>query len=69
MAEQKKLRCRFLDGSPTQKAKVQAQAKSWEKYANIQVAFGNDPKSEVRISFKADPVRGLRVGIDCLVKK
>jgi hypothetical protein len=65
----KKLRCRFLDGSATQKAKVQLQAKSWEKYANIQIVFGNDPKSEVRISFKADPGSWSAVGIDCLVKK
>jgi len=65
----KKLRIRFLDGSPTQRAKVQAQAKTWEKYANVQIAFGNDPKSEVRISFKADPGSWSAVGIDCLVKK
>jgi hypothetical protein len=65
----KKLRCRFLDGSATQKAKVQAQAKTWESYANVQIVFGNDPKSEVRISFKADPGSWSAVGIDCLVKK
>jgi hypothetical protein len=65
----KKLRCRFLDGSPTQKAKVQAEAKKWEQFANVQIAFGNDPKSEVRISFTADPGSWSAVGIDCLVKK
>ena len=65
----KKVRCRFLDGSATQKAKVQAQAKTWEKFANVQLVFGNDSQSEVRISFKADPGSWSAVGTDCLVKK
>ena len=65
----KKLRCRFLDGSPTQKAKVQAQAKTWEKFANVQIVFGNDPQSEVRISFKADAGSWSAVGTDCRVKQ
>jgi hypothetical protein len=65
----KKLRVRFLDGTATQKAKVQAQAKSWEKFANVQIVFGNDPGAEVRVSFKADPGSWSAVGTDCLVKK
>jgi hypothetical protein len=65
----KALRCRFLDGSKTQQAKVIAQAKTWEKYSNIKIQFGNDKNSEVRISFKADPGSWSAVGTDCLVKK
>ncbi|MEG9438045.1 hypothetical protein JAO29_18010 [Edaphobacter sp. HDX4] len=61
------LRCRFLDGSPTQRSKVQQKAKLWEKYANVKVNFGNDPDAEIRISFKADPGSWSAVGKDCLV--
>jgi hypothetical protein len=61
------LRCRFLDGSPTQQQKVQAKAHIWEQYANIKIVFGNDPNAEVRISFVADPGSWSAVGKDCLV--
>jgi hypothetical protein len=64
-----KLRCRFLDGSPTQQKKVQDKAHLWEQYANIKIVFGNDPNSEVRISFVADPGSWSAVGKDCLVTK
>ncbi len=64
----KKLRCRFLDGSATRKAKVREQAKTWEQFANVQIAFGNDPQAEVRISFEADDGSWSAVGKDCLVK-
>ncbi len=63
------LRCRFLDGTKTQQAKVIAQAKTWEKFANVTIKFGNDKNAEVRISFKADPGSWSAVGNDCLVKK
>lgn len=61
------LRCRFLDGSPTQQQKVQDKAHIWEQYANIKIVFGNDPNAEVRISFVADPGSWSAVGKDCLV--
>ena len=64
-----KLRCRFLDGSATQKKKVEEKAHIWEQYANLKVVFGNDPHSEVRISFVADPGSWSAVGKDCLVTK
>jgi hypothetical protein len=63
-----KIRCRFLDGSPTQRKKVQAKAQIWEKYAKIKFVFGNDPNAEIRISFIADPGSWSAVGTDCLVQ-
>jgi hypothetical protein len=63
------LRCRFLDGSATQRKKVEDKAHIWEKYANIKIAFGDDPHSEVRISFVADPGSWSALGKDCLVAK
>jgi len=63
------LRCRFLDGTPTQQAKVKAKAKLWEQYANVKIDFSNDPNAEVRISFKADPGSWSAVGKDCLNTK
>lgn len=47
----KVLRCRFLDGHPTVQDKVVAVAKQWEQFANIKLAFGDDPEAEVRIAF------------------
>lgn len=63
-----KIRCRFLDGSPTQRQRVQAKAHIWEKYARIKLVFGNDPDAEIRISFVADPGSWSAVGTDCLVE-
>lgn len=63
-----KIRCRFLDGSPTQRKKVQAKAHIWEKYAKVRFVFGNDPDAEIRISFVADPGSWSAVGTDCLVE-
>ena len=64
-----KLSCRFLDGSATQKKKVEEKAHIWEQYANLKIVFGNDPHAEVRISFVADPGSWSAVGKDCLVTK
>ena len=61
------LRCRFLDGSATQKAKVEQMAHEWEKYCSMKITFGDDPASEVRISFVADPGSWSAIGNDCLV--
>lgn len=60
------LRCRFLDGSATQRRKVEAKAHLWEKYANISIVFGDDSDAEVRISFQADSGSWSGVGKDCL---
>jgi hypothetical protein len=64
-----KLRCRFLDGSKTQRRKVEAKAHLWEQYANIAIVFGDDPDAEVRISFQADDGSWSGVGKDCLNEK
>lgn len=60
------LRCRFLDGSKTQRRKVESKAHLWVKFANIEITFGDDPEAEVRISFQADDGSWSGVGKDCL---
>lgn len=65
----KQLRCRFMDGTPTQKEKVRYYAQTWEQHANVSIEFGNDRKSEVRISFQADPGSWSALGTDCLVTR
>lgn len=59
------LRVRFLDGDPRVAERCIPLAKSWEKHANLKFEFGNDPKAEIRVSFK---YRGSwsYVGTDCL---
>jgi hypothetical protein len=64
-----KLRCRFLDGSKTQRKKVEAKAHLWEQFGNVQIAFGDDPDAEIRISFVADPGSWSAVGNECLIEK
>lgn len=61
------LRCTFLDGDKFQQSKVQKKAKIWCDYANIEIVFGSDADSEVRISFSADSGSWSAVGTDCLV--
>jgi hypothetical protein len=63
------LRCRFLDGSPTQRKKVEAKAHLWEPHCNIKLKFGSDPNAEIRISFQADPGSWSGVGTDALVEE
>lgn len=63
------LNCRFLDGSPKQRKKVEDKAHKWEQHANIQFAFGNSPSAEIRISFGADQGSWSAVGTDCLIDK
>jgi hypothetical protein len=46
------LKVRFLDGDAIIQERLQPFAHEWEKYANIKFEFGNDPKAEIRISFK-----------------
>jgi hypothetical protein len=61
------LRVRFLDGSPTQQARVTQHAMTWTKYANVHFEFTKKANAEIRISFKADPGSWSGVGTDCLV--
>lgn len=65
----KTLRCRFLDGSDTQKQRVEEKAHTWESYANLRLVFGDDPESEIRISFEADAGSWSAVGTDCLIEQ
>lgn len=59
------LKVRFMDGVPSVQAKVEAFAKTWEKYANIKLEFGNDPNAEIRISFLQEGSWSY-IGTDCL---
>jgi hypothetical protein len=63
------LKCRFLEGSPIQKAKVIEQAKKWEQYANIHIDFVKTKKEQVRIAFQADSGSWSAMGKDALNKK
>lgn len=63
----RKLRVRFLDGSATQRKRVEAKAHLWEDHANIRFAFGDDKDAEIRVSFSFDAGSWSAVGTDCLV--
>src|SRR5258706_2928161 len=65
----KTLRCHFLDGSATQRQKVQNNAQKWQQYANITFSFVSNPGAEIRISFVADPGSWSAVGTDCLIEQ
>jgi len=60
------LKCRFLDGSPKMRKKVQAIAHQWEKYCNIKFAFIASGPADIRISFYADDGSWSAVGRDAL---
>jgi serralysin len=55
----------FLDGSATQRAKVQVQANGWLTYANISFNFTDTAPYDIRISFAAGPGSWSAVGTDC----
>jgi hypothetical protein len=61
-----RLKCRFLDGSPKMRKKVQAIAHQWEKYCNIKFAFIASGPADIRISFYADDGSWSAVGRDAL---
>jgi hypothetical protein len=63
------LHCRFLSGSRKQKARVEAKAHIWEKYANIKFKFITQGDAEIRITFGPDPGSWSAIGNDCLVEK
>ncbi len=60
------VRCRFLDGSKTQKKKVEAVTHGWEKHADVTLKFVTKGAAEVRISFVADAGSWSAVGRDAL---
>jgi len=62
------LRIRFLDGDPVVQKKVANFAQEWTKYANLKLAFTNDPKAEIRVSF-LQPGSWSYIGTDALDPK
>lgn len=45
------IRIRFLDGTPSLHARVEAMARQWELHANLRLDFGNHADPDVRIAF------------------
>jgi hypothetical protein len=60
------LRVRFLGGSQAVQDRIPRFAKVWEDFANIQLDFGNDPESEIRISLEPDGRSWSYIGTDIL---
>ncbi|MDE2048928.1 MAG: peptidase M12 [Betaproteobacteria bacterium] len=57
----------FMDGTPTQRAKVRQQAVKWEPFANIRFDFTAPRASaQIRISFQADSGSWSYIGTDNL---
>lgn len=48
------VRCRFLDGSETQRRRVEEKAHLWEPHCNIHFEFVDSTGEDVRISFTQD---------------
>jgi hypothetical protein len=61
------LKCRFLDGTSTQKDGVAQKARIWEQYANIKIDFVTSTDEQIRISFKSDPGSWSAIGTDALI--
>jgi|GEM_PF-292936 len=49
---ERELKIYFMDGEDEVKDRITNIAEEWLKYANIRFTFGNDPASEIRITFK-----------------
>lgn len=60
------IRIRFTGGSQAQKDMVRDMAPEWTEHANLTFEFGNDPRSEIRVSFDANDGAWSYVGIDNL---
>ncbi len=58
--------CRFLDGTPTMRSRVEGIAHEWEQYANIKFRFADSGSAEIRISFFADAGSWSALGRDAL---
>ena len=63
----RRLRCRFLDGDAAVKAKVEAIAKEWQAFANLQLDFVTDGAAEIRIGFREKGFSWSTMGTDALV--
>lgn len=62
------LKCRFLDGGPKQRKKVEDKAHMWEQFANVKFKFVKTQDEDIRISFVADPGSWSALGTDALVR-
>lgn len=63
------LKIRFMDGSATQKRRVEEHALEWTKYANLRFDFGDHDDAQIRISFTFAPGESWSaVGTDSLVR-
>ena len=60
------IRCRFLDGDPAIRDKVQAITKEWEAHANLKLEFVASGAADIRISFKEKGFSWSTVGTDAL---
>lgn len=57
----------FMDGTKTQRARVEAQAVKWSKFASIKFDFkASKSAAHIRISFVADDGSWSYIGTDCL---
>jgi hypothetical protein len=63
------IKCRFLDGSSTQKERAEEKAHIWEEFANVRLDFVESGDAEIRISFEADSGSWSAVGTDALVER
>lgn len=63
------IRCRFLDGGPAMRKKVEAIAHRWEQYTHVKFKFVTSGPAEIRISFYADSGSWSAVGRDALNTK
>lgn len=59
------LRVRFLEGTSAQQAKAREQAQWWTQFANLHFTFGDDPQSEIRVTFDSNDGAWSYVGTDC----
>lgn len=59
------LKIRFLGGTPAQQSQVKQFAVNWIQHANLKFEFGNDPSSQIRITF-ADDGAWSYIGVDAL---
>lgn len=63
------LRCRFLQGTKEQKAKVTEHVAEWMKHANIKFKFADTGDAEVRIAFVESDGSWSAVGTDALSRE
>lgn len=60
------IRIRFLDGTSDQQDMVRQFAPEWTEHANLTFEFGDDPRSEVRVTFDPNDGAWSYVGTDNL---